>query len=742
MRLFFGIGISLCVLFGAASSYAQAFGTVRGTVVDPQGLPVGGAKITLKAEASEFVKDTQSDADGNFIVSAIPAGLYTVTVEHSGFRTIQQPLALTIGSAPSLRFSLELSAVSATVEVNAAALEATAPEASHAPVMVDLHDIEHAPGADRTQSLAFITDYVPASYLLHDHLHMRGGHQVSWLIDGVPVPNTNISSNVGRALDPKDMETVEVSRGGYSSKYGDRTYGMVNIIPRSGFEFANREAELTLSFGSFNQTNDQLSFGGHNDKFAYYASFTGNRTDLGLEPPTTAVIHNAGSGLSGFTSLQYNLTGQDQLRFAGSLRKDSFQVPNTPADQAIGIRDRDEEVDSFANLSWVHTFNPMVLLTVSPLFHYNSAQYNGGPLDPLVTTDHRRSVYGGAQTALSVVRGRHNFSAGLYGFLEHDERIFQLFDSASTLTLRENQPVTGGIMSLFLDEQFKPFSFLTLNAGLRLTHFSGKVQENAANPRIGAALQIPRLNWVLRGFYGTYYQAPPLETISGAVLSFETLTTGVTFLPVHGERDRQREFGLSIPLKGWVFDFNNFRTDARNFSDHDVLGNSNITLPLTIERVYVNGWESVVRSPQLWKRVQFHLAYSNQVIRGSGAVTGGLTDFAPPPARFFYIDHDQTHTLTLGPDVTLPWRSWANLNLAYGSGFVDGDGLSVPSHLPSHYSFDFSLGKSFGERFSMTFSMLNSTNTRFLLGRESSFAGTHYNNPREIMGSIHYNFHF
>ncbi len=47
-------------------------------------------------------------------------------------------------------------------------------------------DIQHTPGADRTNSLAMITDYVPATYVTHDMLHMRGGHQVEWLIDGVP----------------------------------------------------------------------------------------------------------------------------------------------------------------------------------------------------------------------------------------------------------------------------------------------------------------------------------------------------------------------------------------------------------------------------------------------------------------------------------------------------------------------------------------------------------------------------
>ncbi len=52
-----------------------------------------------------------------------------------------------------------------------------------------------------------ITDYVPGAYMTHDMLHMRGGHQTSWLIDGVAIPNTKIASNVGPQIDPKDIDS-------------------------------------------------------------------------------------------------------------------------------------------------------------------------------------------------------------------------------------------------------------------------------------------------------------------------------------------------------------------------------------------------------------------------------------------------------------------------------------------------------------------------------------------------------
>ena len=105
----------------------------------------------------------------------------------------------------------------------------------------------------------------------------------------------------------------------------------------------------------------------------------------------------------------------------------------------------------------------------------------------------------------------------------------------------------------------------------------------AASRRIGGSVRIPRIKWVARAFYGNYYQAPPLATLSGPVLAFAT-TQGFGFLPLKGERDRQYEFGLSIPVGAWSIDLARFDTDARNFSDHDVLGNSNIPFRFRLRR--------------------------------------------------------------------------------------------------------------------------------------------------------------
>ena len=192
-------------------------------------------------------------------------------------------------------------------------------------------------------------------------------------------------------------------------------------------------------------------------------------------------------------------------------------------------------------------------------------------------------------------------------------------------------------------------------------------------------------------------------------------------------------------MRGWVFDVDRFHTRAHNFFDHDVIGNSNIFLPLTIATARIQGWEATVRSPRLWRRAQLHLAYSHQFVEGRGTVSGGLTSFSPPDEGFFFLDHDQRDTLTAGFRVALPWQSWASCNVNFGSGLLDGDG---PGHLPPHTTFSVSFGKSLGERWSLGFTALNLGNTRFLLDRSNTFGGTHFNSPRQFFGEVRFRFHY
>ncbi len=682
----------------------------------------------VHAVNSDWRISTTTTDLGEFRLDAIPLGSYDIDISAAGFADTRQTVTVTSGTVLQVHIPLTLATVRESVEVTAAP-ESVDSTSSTTSTLVDREQIEHIPGADRTNSLAMITDTTPGAVIVHDQLHIRGGHQITWLLDGVPVPNTNIASNVGPQFDPKDMDYLEVQRGGLSAEYGDRSYGVLNVVPRSGFE-RDHEAELVASYGSFKQTNDQFNFGSHSDRFAYYGSISGNRTDLGLEIPAPQVMHDLGSGLSAFASLMLNKTPNDQLRSVISVRGDHYQVPNTPEQQASGLRDVDNERDAFANLSWVHTSPQGLMLTISSFYHFNSAHYVGS------AADHRGSNYAGGVVVLSASRGRHQARLGLEGFAQHDSRSVALGVPSSTFA--ESQRMWGSLASVFAEDQFKAASWLTVNGGVRLTHFSGGVAETVADPRLGATVVIPRLRWALRASYGRYYQAPPLFSVGGSVIEVAA-TRGFGFLPLKGERDEQHEFGLTIPLRRWSLEFDHFRNTAKNFFDHDVLGNSNIFFPLTLARARVHGYEASVRSPQLGGRAQVHLAFSRQWTEGFGGVTGGLTHFSPPVNTWYALDHDQRDTLSAGGNIRLPLRAWISANLNYGSGFLNGDG---PQHLPPHTTVDLSGGKSFGENWTVQASVLNLNGNRFLLDNSNTFGGTHYSSPREAVLEVRYRFKY
>lgn len=740
----------LLVLCTAA--YAGIFGAVRGIVHDPQHRPIGGADVTIKAVNSDWQQTVHTDSAGSFLLEAVPLGEYIIQVSSGGFAPQEQRVVINSGSVADLHFQLSVANANETVEVFDIA-SVVDPQSSSSQTLIGRSEIASSPGASRSNSMQMITNFIPGSYMVHDQLHVRGGHQVSWEVDGVPVPNTNIASNVGPQFDPKDIDTLEVGRGGYSAEFGDRTYGVFNVVPRSGFE-RNNGGELLLNYGSFNTTNDQISFGSHTQQFAYYTSLNGNYSELGLETPIDHVIHDKQAGGGALVSLIYNPLPSDQLRFVLSGRDDHYQIPNDFDLQDAGIRDVQNEHDIFANFSWVHSISQNILLTLSPFVHSNRAAFQGGANDtPLIPNTSTNSTYIGGQATVGITTNSHNVRAGFLVFGQRDKHFFGLVaNDGSGLFVNQLIRPSGDSEALFFEDQWKATSWLTFNGGVRLTRFSGSQEETAADPRIGAAIQLPGIHWVLRGFYGRYYQAPPLSTVSGGTqtcpsdslsncLSLLDLadSQGLGFLPLRGERDEEYEAGLTIPVQQWALELTAFRTHAKNFFDHDVVGNSNIFFPLTIARARIRGWESTVRSPRLFKRAQLHLAYSHQFAQGGGGITGGLTDFSPPDLNLFYLDHDQRDTLSIGYEATLPWRSFTSGNFNYGSGFLDGNG---PGHKPGHATFDFAIGKSFGESWSAQFSALNVSNNRFLLDESNTFGGTHFNEPRQYSVELRYKFHY
>jgi len=730
-------GAAAAALLTPWAAPAADLGSVRGVVHDASHHPLAGAHVELHARSSGWSQSALTGGDGEFAFPAVPLGDYRLSASRNGFATSALSLTVVSGAAPVTHLQLASAGQPETVTVTASVVAGA--DSFTPTTIVDREDIAHTPGADRTNSLAMITDFVPGAYLVHDQLHVRGGHQTSWEIDGVEIPNTNIASNLGPQVDPKDIDYLETQRGSYSADEGNRTYGVFNVVPRTGFE-RNDAGELIASGGNFGQTNDALSIGGHSSNFAYYGSVDRNRSALGLMTPVESIIHDAEDGYGAFATLVDNATPTDQLRLVASARHDDYQIPNTPGERADDVQ---READAYAILSWIHTFDSRLVLTSSLLYHYNRADYDGGAQDfPIGTTYQHSSNYFGGQENLQVAFACNQLSAGLQGFGQADDQFFHvLFNDGSLPTVAQSLKPRGNVEAAYVQDSCQATSWLTLSAGVRQTRFSGLVTENATDPRLGLTLRLPGppdREWVVRGFWGKYYQPPPLETLSGPLLEFAR-ESALAFLPLHGERDNEWQVGVSVPLSGWTVDVDHFRTRVQNFFDHNPIGNSDVFLPITITGALITASEITLRSPRFWGAARFHLAWSNQTADGTGAISGGLTNFAPP-SGYYALDHDQRNTINAGLDAELPREWFAAANLYYGSGFSNG--ATPPSHLPSHASLDLSGGRNFGPDWTASISVLNATNRHLLIDNSLTFDGMHYDDPREIYAEVRYRFRY
>jgi hypothetical protein len=759
------------ILFLLASfipARATVFANIHGVIHDQQHRPIAGAEVNLQARDSAFVLHTKTSNEGEFELPQAPIGVYTLSVSAPGFATVDEPLIVASGTNPVLHIPLPVAPTTQTVVVSGFQASPSAADTVTPTTLITRADIDQTPGASRTIGMEMITDYVPGAYMTHDMLHMRGGHQTSWLIDGIAIPNTKIASNVGPQIDPKDTDSLETQRGSYDSGVGDRTYGVFNVLPRNGFE-RNRDGELLISAGNFYTAETQVSLGDHSDTTAWYTSLTGSRSNYGLATPVASVYHDATNSESAFVSLIRNQTPKDQLRLNAQYRQDHFQVPYDPNPDdyecasgyycSTGLRDVQTERDSFVIANWVHTLSPKALLSFAPFYHLNQSNYDSPPTDnPVATTWHQSSNYVGGQADVHADAGPNSFSAGFYSFYQAESDLFgvQINDGSAPSQPNTSANAGAALVELYLTDHLRLGQYVTLLGGERFSVYHGGFDESAIYPRIGATVEIPRLHWVLRGFYGHFFQPAPLETVSSSVLNYASNlgNTGENaFTPLPSERDEEHQFGIQIPWKGWFLDVDTVKNRVNNFLDHSNLGESNMYFPIAVDGALVRAWEMTLRSPQLAHLGQFHVTYSNQIAQQRGNIIGGFTCSIPTdPAcdlgpGYISLDHDQRDTLNTGFTTNLPLHTWFSTNVYYGTGFSNGlaganEGPYNGPYLPVHTTFDASAGHALGERWKFALNVINVTNHRVLQDNSVTIGGFHYNDPRMFQAELRYRFHF
>lgn len=95
---------------------AQDQATLVGTVADPSGAPIPGAKVRVQAPDIGFVRDSVTNSAGEYNAAKIPIGNYLITAEASGFRKLVRS-GITLDVGQTLRVDLQMTVGQVNQEV-------------------------------------------------------------------------------------------------------------------------------------------------------------------------------------------------------------------------------------------------------------------------------------------------------------------------------------------------------------------------------------------------------------------------------------------------------------------------------------------------------------------------------------------------------------------------------------------------------------------------------------------------
>jgi carboxypeptidase family protein/TonB-dependent receptor-like protein len=120
MRLSF-VFVLACLLFTSTALFAQFTGSIQGTVEDPSGAAIAGAKVTLVNSATDVTTSTASDSSGNYRFISLAPGTYKITLEAQGFANATRELTLLTEQNLSVPMKLVVGSATTAVTVTAEA---------------------------------------------------------------------------------------------------------------------------------------------------------------------------------------------------------------------------------------------------------------------------------------------------------------------------------------------------------------------------------------------------------------------------------------------------------------------------------------------------------------------------------------------------------------------------------------------------------------------------------------------
>jgi hypothetical protein len=317
--------------------FAQSnYGSVSGTIFDPQHQAIPGASVQLTSDSTHATRQATSNEQGIFQITGLLPDLYKVTVQAPGFALFNGSVRLEVGQPTTLDVDLKLSSLSTTVQVQTQTVNVLRTTDASVGEVVEPTSIRNLPLNGRMLIDLVLT--VPGAHESHgaqagdmSPLYWRPGQRSAlsiggnrpnanyYLLDGAT--NTDPTFNtLNLSPSPDTVQEFKVQTGSYTAEMGGAGGGQINIVTRTGtndfhgtaYEFLRNNVFDARAFNQMDSSNHLVrnNFGGSlggpiiRNKAFFFGNYEGLRltqSDTMIDTVPTADEINGDFSMSGVT---------------------------------------------------------------------------------------------------------------------------------------------------------------------------------------------------------------------------------------------------------------------------------------------------------------------------------------------------------------------------------------------------------------------------------------------------------
>jgi hypothetical protein len=427
IAIFAALVMVLCPL----SSAAQSSGVIRGTVTDPTGAAIPGARVVIESVTSGYRQEVSTGVEGRYAFLNVPFNTYTLAISHPGFATAAVPTVLRTNVPVERPVTLAIASVGEQTEVIAAHASVEPTRSDYAVDAVSVQNLMSAMPSRQVENLVLS---VPG--IVKDGkgvFHARGAHnQSSFVIDGIPVSD-QLSAVYANNFDARNIEGLSVQLGNIAPEFGNKASAVIQVSTQSGLGRGRPIfGTVNVGGGSFESGEASFKLGGQqaSNAFGWFVSGASSFTSRYMDPPfqdatadfgdgrrVTAGgegLSNYGNAQSLFTRFDYLPNDRNFLKLNLIAARSRFDVATTPSQYLNGQSQVQENRNLAIYPSWQHVFNPRWVTVVAPYLRLSTAVSRPSPGDtPVSFTVSRRLDTVGTVANATYAGGGHHLKFGI-----------------------------------------------------------------------------------------------------------------------------------------------------------------------------------------------------------------------------------------------------------------------------------------------------------------------------------------